>query len=559
MIDAVPIDAPSPRWLAPSLEVKEGRDPLGLQTTTQDRLMPRLLPGILELSRRGRYLSFHAFLLDEYRRLRMPADGASLSTFIKMREWEYGLAVWHCPHECGSVPVGAQSLRAVVNHEDPPYRRGESVESAFGGYGLYYRSPLAELGIVARAGTLLGETPIAVDVLYDTERARNLAASFRNAFEASAYATENWMVRTDPLPVDVLADYAKACCLCQLRHRAAERDAVHAALFSQDADTPRPDASPVGDSEPAPDADGAPAPDSGAAVTQRRGSIAHYLTLIDADSDVVHDEGAYREALWSSTGDRSASHALVSGQWAGLIAKDVWQDALCSIWSEFCRAGVDADHGGNGSGLTWEDVRELARGLTTGPPQLPAIMPTADLAEALASGTVELPGLDGSVPASSMEQLRAVTEELDTATSGLAVILELQRRAKLRAGTGWDAATRERSTWQPSVASVFDALGAHLGDGPAVADTLWWIVQRFVVGVHERIAYSKLPEHTFRFRWEDGRVRFFNNGIGRFPLAAIRHEPFQSLTADLDFWVRDSEGTAALSPAGRLFVDETFT
>src|SRR6478735_4516530 len=81
-----------PRWIAASLNVKEGRDPLGLQTTTQDRLMPRLLPGILELSRRARYFSFHAFLLDKYRTLRMPADGNSLSTFIKAREWEYGLA-----------------------------------------------------------------------------------------------------------------------------------------------------------------------------------------------------------------------------------------------------------------------------------------------------------------------------------------------------------------------------------------------------------------------------------------------------------------------------------
>jgi hypothetical protein len=64
-----------PRWVAASLDVKEGRDPLGLQTTTQDRLMPRLLPGILELSRQARYFSFHAYLLDRYRELRLPADG----------------------------------------------------------------------------------------------------------------------------------------------------------------------------------------------------------------------------------------------------------------------------------------------------------------------------------------------------------------------------------------------------------------------------------------------------------------------------------------------------
>jgi hypothetical protein len=37
---------PVPAWIAASLEVNEGRDPLGLQTTTQDRLMPLLLPGV---------------------------------------------------------------------------------------------------------------------------------------------------------------------------------------------------------------------------------------------------------------------------------------------------------------------------------------------------------------------------------------------------------------------------------------------------------------------------------------------------------------------------------
>jgi hypothetical protein len=45
------LKAPLPAWIKASLEVKEGRDPLGLLTTTQDRLMPTLLPGILELSR----------------------------------------------------------------------------------------------------------------------------------------------------------------------------------------------------------------------------------------------------------------------------------------------------------------------------------------------------------------------------------------------------------------------------------------------------------------------------------------------------------------------------
>jgi len=51
---ASPLHAPPPAWIKVSLDAKEGRDPLGLQTTTQDRLMPLLLPGMLELTRRAR-------------------------------------------------------------------------------------------------------------------------------------------------------------------------------------------------------------------------------------------------------------------------------------------------------------------------------------------------------------------------------------------------------------------------------------------------------------------------------------------------------------------------
>jgi hypothetical protein len=86
---------PVPAWIAASLEVNEGRDPLGLQTTTQDRLMPLLLPGILELSRRARYFSFHAFLLAEYRDRRMPAE--SKSVLCRAEDVSAACVVRHLP------------------------------------------------------------------------------------------------------------------------------------------------------------------------------------------------------------------------------------------------------------------------------------------------------------------------------------------------------------------------------------------------------------------------------------------------------------------------------
>ena len=83
-------------------------------------------------------------------------------------------------------------------------------------------------------------------------------------------------------------------------------------------------------------------------------------------------------------------------------------------------------------------------------------------------------------------------------------------------------------------------------------------MSRFIIPVHERIGYSKLPEFTFRFRWEDGLLRFYDQGMGRFPLAGIRHEPLASLTHDLALWDNTGEPArpAALTKLGFAFVGE---
>jgi len=545
---------PAPRWIAPSLIVKEGRDPLGFQTTTSDRLMPVLLPGILELSRRARYFSFHAFLLDEYRQKGMSPDGNSLSRFIKRREWDLGLAVLRCPNKCGSSPVGALRLRGLAGGAGP-FPRGESVKSVYGGYGLYYRSPMAALGLVARTGTMLGDKPILIDVLYPSDRVKALVDGFRSAVEGTAYY-RRWMWIEEELPAEVIDEYAAAACLCRLRERFSERDAVHAALFGSDPDNiVRAPVLPDSDAE---DQGIALLEFSEAGVIQRRRSFAHYLVALQAHPEVVTSEGTYREALWSPPPPRSPGHALVAGQWSALIAKDVWQEAICSGWSEFCRAGL-ARTRVLGRGLTWEEAHLLASGLTDGPPVLDGGGLTGDVVGSLTAGSLMLDDPESgplNVRAATVEELRRVTSQIDTATSGLVVLLELARRSEDRSGTGWDQAIHIASAWQPSVGAVLAGLRNHLAEGPSVRDTLWWLVSRFVVPVHERIGYSKLPEFTFRFRWEDGLLRFYDQGIGRFPLAAIRKEPLASLTWDLGMWERTSEGTAALTARAVDFINE---
>lgn len=41
-------------WLEPSLQDTAGRDPLGFNTITLDRILPQLLPGVLQPSERAR-------------------------------------------------------------------------------------------------------------------------------------------------------------------------------------------------------------------------------------------------------------------------------------------------------------------------------------------------------------------------------------------------------------------------------------------------------------------------------------------------------------------------
>ncbi len=554
----------APAWVEVSLAAKEGRDPLGLQTTTQDRLMPVLLPGLLELTRRARYFSFYAFLLQEYQQRRLAADATAQSTFIRRREWDLGLAVQRCPRKCGSSPVGARRLGSTALGPGP-YPRNVSVESAYGGYGLYYRSPMIQTGLVARTGTLAGDTPITVDVLHDSPRAQALAARFRDAVADTAYYQREFTTAS-ALPADVVDELAAKACLCRLVLLPEERDAVTAALFDSDPEPAAPTATtpaaaagagtqhtagPAGPSAPieaAGDLD----------VVQRRRSVAHYLTLLEADPAVAVSEAAYRSALWESTGGRSAEHAVVAGQWAALVAKDVWQDALCSVWSAFCDAGVAA-YRSLGTGLDWAQTRELTQTLCAAAPALNPATPTADLSADVAAGRFAVTNASGAVvnpSALTMEELRALTAELDTATSGLVAVLELERRTADRDGRGWEAAAHVASAWQMSVAQVLDALRGHLNTDPSVSDTMWWLVSRFVVPVHERIAYSKLPEFTFRFRWEDGLLRFYDRGLARFPLAAVRNEPLALVTRDLGLWAKDADGNAALTPRGSAFVED---
>lgn len=96
-ISLVP-DRPEPlvEWLESSLNDIAGRDPLGLNTISTDRVLPQLLPGILQLSERARYFSIYPWMLSQFGQRRHPATTEEFDRFIRRHEFELCLAMQLC-------------------------------------------------------------------------------------------------------------------------------------------------------------------------------------------------------------------------------------------------------------------------------------------------------------------------------------------------------------------------------------------------------------------------------------------------------------------------------
>jgi len=530
-----------PEWLESTLNVTPGRDPLGFQTITTDRIIPQLVPGVLALSRRARYFSFYAFLLDEYKNRQLGASNNSLSTFMKKREYELALAVELCPagHSAEAVASNGR-IRAgrAVNRGDAQFARNESVDSYLGGYGLYYKSSMIDLGLVAPRGTPIGESDAAtpVDVLWPGEtRAGALAGAFRSAVADTEYFRHYFASDRD-IPRDVLVDYARVACLCRLADFPFEQIALREALL-----VPSP-------AQPAQD------------VTRRREAFAFLLWLAEHDERVVRSDESYRERIWDAheRGLTGTSEALrkTGARWGALIAKEFAQEGISSIWARVCATGLAAN-GANGieAAALDEQLIEPMTACTTLEP----------FGRAIAVGPEMLTGqlrseVVSAAAGHSLEELRGWAVKDGSALAGLALILAVDARLEAmgKQPSGWSETADQDGERQPGLTQLRHWLAGHLKANPDLRTTMRWVVRTLVLWPHELIAYSKLPESTFRFRWESGRLRFYDLRPERFLLTDIRRDALGRLAADVGLleWTQ----TGAVPTAdGQAFVAEVFS
>ena len=530
--------APPPGWPEwvdqDDFEVKDGRDPLGLETITTDRIVPRLVPGVLALSTRARYFSFHLFLLDEFARRRLDPTRENQSIFFRTREFEYGAAVLLCPR-CGptAAPVGAQSLRGIVRRAKDEIARGFSVDSEL--RRLRALLPVAAARPRPRPPARHGG------------RRRDAACrcAERPPGEEDRCCLPQRHRRNDVLPQvlswgaagphGVLREVAEAACLCRLTESREEARLVRGALFD-DVEGLQPDA-----------------------VRRRREAFALRLQLAGAEPGVLTDEAAFRRSVWAALEqhvDDATPLSEAVQRWAALYGKEYYQESLRILWGEVNRFGRErcpAD--GLPPHVFFDMMRdELAAGsLDIGGIQLLVARdePTDDVLHRVRAAVDSWP----------LEELRALALDSRTCVAALVLLLSLYDRLRiverLPVDSAWYDIALEGGGNQPGLAAFAAQLRHHLAEAPAVGDTLVWLVRRFIVAAHDRIASSKLPDFTFRFRVEAGRLRFYTKPGVDFGLADSRHPALATLGQDMGLW-HDGAGAPVITPEGRALVKAAF-
>ena len=537
-----------PRWIDSPFTITPGRDPLGLQSITTDGVMPILVPGILALSRRARYFSFYPFLIEELARHDKYATQQELSRFIKLREYELALAVHLCPNCRGTATgaIGTDNARAKVNRGDTSFERSESVKSDLGGYGQNYRTPLESLGAVARQGEQVGTAGEVLPREYVRPgTGLQLAEHYRAAIADTEYF-QNYFHGTQAIPRTVLEEFSRKGCLCQLEKFAPEQKIIFDAILG-----------PLSDRQP----DTARETEYESEPEQRRSSFAlMYWALGNSDVDRVFSspEEEFRYRVWKEDNDRISEETRFSrtlAKWAALAARDYLQEGFEAIFSDLVALGwqkqpVDGMTSGElelflSSTMVQSAPLQIGDQILSPDPS----MPTKQLDQSVADAATSM----------SLEELRGLVSQQNSAVSGLALLLVLNQQLteELMKRKSWQRIASTKSSWHPGVLGFVERLRSHLDEDPTLGETMSWLCKRFVIDVHERNAYSKFPNYTFRFRWEENRLRFYHQNRGHVSMPDFRIDSVSRIGLDLGL-VREDADRLILTQTGDDFVREVF-
>ncbi len=503
------IPYPQPQWIEKMYAAKVGRDHLGLGSVSSDQILPSLSPSINVLTYHPRYHSFYVFLLDEFWQRERPRTWSAWENFFRPREFIFSVGAHLCTQpehgKMGKI-VGAQKTSALAAQQLDRYNtQTDYIKSRQGGYGLYYRTVMAEMGLIYPGGKGF---PYPIDV--PSEFGKEVADAFRRAIAHTDYFRTFFGKDATDVPLDVVQNYIKHACLCQLQtDTAPDRPLLLDAFLYR-----------------------------GAKAEARRHTFRMLLDLVEQTQGYAIDQNIYRQLLYFQKAENGATftprkaNAETFRRWRLYQAREYYAFALNGLWYYLCDWGITNNGDLRPIALSelWTHIHQvldfdaLAHYFDVPSPNLNANSGVQDLLNWLmrlvgandATAFDAACTLDSPINEYRLHQFAYDDYEENPALTVPAMITMLAL-VYLRFGQPslWQMPEWEISKMgedgRLSVNAFIRTLHDNLATGwLALNDFARWMYRDYVILQHQLVATSKLPDNTFRFQREGDRLRFFN-------------------------------------------------
>ncbi|GIK37992.1 MAG: hypothetical protein BroJett011_18250 [Chloroflexota bacterium] len=484
---------------------KVGRDHLGLGSVSSDQILPSLSPGINVLTHHPRYHSFYIFLLDEFWGRERPRNEAAWKKFYRPREFIFSVGANLCEQpehgEMGKI-VGAQKTASLAAQEQSHYDTSfPYIESPLGGYGLYYRSVMAEMELIYPGGPGF---PYPIDV--PTELGKQVAAAFRRAIQNTTYYRDYFDQDQTQVPIAAIREYIHRACLCQLQKSGAPDRPLLLDVFLR----------------------------HGPNVEARRATFRLLLDIANQTQGYSLDQNAFRLLLYSQATAEGAAYQPQEAvldtyrRWRLYQAREYYAFALNALWGYLCDWGLSQNGDLRSIPLPqfWQhletalDFKALARWLEIPQPRLSSASSFQELLEWLqrlvgAHGTTfdAACTLDGLIHESSLLWLPWQEPQNPVIVAGMVAMLALIylrfRQPELRRQPEW-AISRMGADGRLSLNGFLRTLDRQIkAGGVTIGEVARWLYADYIILQHQLIANGKLPDNTFRFRREGNRLLFY--------------------------------------------------
>ena len=424
------------------------------------------------------------------------------------------------------------------------------IKDALGGYGLYYSAAISGMGLSLPA------TPEA-GLPYDapTPEGRAVASAFRAAVADTVYYRDYFDDDNARVPADVVLEYIRAACLCQLQTDTAPDRPLLQDVFLHAGGT--------------------------ADAEQRRSTMRMFLDLADQTAGHELTQDRFRRLIYyRSTGSGaswtpSEPNVRTARRWRLYQAREYYSYGLNRLWRYLAEWG-NAQVQTSGDVLpiaTWWAHVDDALDFTTltgtlGVDDHPGLVATSTVAE-LSSWIGTIGRVAGSLD-DPWDTTAPVTEHTlyrwaDSAGTNPAVIPAAlsvlamvagrvgSRTTELAHGKDWDIC-RDGGVSRLALSRFFNQWRDR--QNLTLAESARWLFGDYVIRQHERVAVAKLAQNgdTFRFRRQGDYVRFYD----AYAPARMSNSRFQALATtvyELGFVESLFGPTHALTADGRRLLD----